>query len=391
MDRVRNPFAPGAGSRPRALVGRGAILEDAETALKRALIGRSFQSQMLLGLRGVGKTVLLNEIEDRAKREGYETSFVEAPEHKNLPDLLYPEMRQILRRLSTIEAARASTMRAFGALRNFCSIFKIKIADVEIGVDPVPGEADSGDLERDLVDLFLLIGEAAQAAERGWVLLVDEIQYLDEPALSAIIVAIHRITQKSLPVVFMGAGLPQIARLSGDAKSYSERLFVYPTVGPLDQQAACEALRKPIEDEGANISDRAVATVVARTHGYPFFIQEWGHHAWNEAAESEIKNADVERATQLALKRLDEGFFNVRIDRLTAAEVDYVRAMASIGQGPYRTTDVAKRLGKKPTSLGPRRDSLIKKGMTYSPSYGNIDFTVPLFNEFLVRRYGPLH
>jgi hypothetical protein len=391
MDRVRNPFAPGAGSRPRALAGRGAILEDAETALKRALIGRSFQSQMLLGLRGVGKTVLLNEIEDRAKREGYETSFVEAPEHKNLPDLLYPEMRQILRRLSTIEAARASTMRAFGALRNFASIFKIKIADVEIGVDPVPGEADSGDLERDLVDLFLLIGEAAQAAERGWVLLVDEIQYLDEPALSAIIVAIHRITQKSLPVVFMGAGLPQIARLSGDAKSYSERLFVYPAVGPLDRQAACEALRKPIEDEGANISDPAVATVVARTHGYPFFIQEWGHHAWNEAADSEIKNADVERATQLALKRLDQGFFNVRIDRLTAAEVDYVRAMASIGQGPYRTTDVARQLGKKPTSLGPRRDSLIKKGMAYSPSYGNIDFTVPLFNEFLVRRYGPLH
>jgi hypothetical protein len=387
MDPVRNPFAPGAGSQPPELAGRDEIVYDAEIAVQRALLGKHTQSQMLLGLRGVGKTVLLNRIEEIAETHGHVTSFIEAPENKRFAELLYPKAHQAIRQLSLVEAAKAKAYSAMRALRAFASVFNISVGDFSISVDPEPGVADSGNLEFDLTDLFLRIGETAKAAGKAWSLFVDEIQYLTEPELAAVIVSMHRVNQKSLPVLLFGAGLPQVAALSGDAKSYAERLFKYPAVGPLASEAASDAIVQPIENEGETIEADAVSLIVEKTQGYPYFLQEWGYQTWNAARQSPIEAEDVSSGSQAALGRLDEGFFKVRFDRLTPKERDYVVAMASLGTGPYRSSDVADALGENVQSLGPRRAQIIKKGMIYSPSHGDIAFTVPMFEEYLKRHW----
>jgi len=296
-------------------------------------------------------------------------------------------MHQVLRRLSLLESAKDKAFRSMKALRSFASAFKIQMGDFSLSVDPEPGLADSGNLEFDLSDVFVSIGEAAKAAGKGWCLLIDEVQYLKEDELSALIVALHRIGQKQLPVIFFGAGLPQLAGLSGDAKSYAERLFSYPKVGPLDSDAARQAVNDPIKEEEEEISDDALLALISVTEGYPYFLQEWGYQAWNTADESPIDLADVNAATELALKRLDEGFFQVRFDRLTPREREYVIAMAQLGDGPYRSSDVAERLNQPPSKLGPRRAQIISKGMIYSPQYGDIDFTVPMFADYLRRNW----
>lgn len=385
MDPVRNPFAPGAGSEPPELAGRDEIINVAEIAVQRAVQGRRGKSQILLGLRGVGKTVLLNKIEQIAESHHCVPSFIEAPEDRSLAELLYPKIHQALRQLSLIEAAKAKSHAAMRALRGFASAFKIKVGDVSISVDPEVGVADSGNLEYDLIDLFVRVGEAAKAGERAWALLIDEVQYLSEKELSALIVALHRVNQKALPIVFFGAGLPQVAALSGDAKSYAERLFDFPQIGPLGPEAASLAVRQPIEDEGETIADKALASIVKRTEGYPYFLQEWGYQAWNVADASPIGAGDVKAASKAALKRLDEGFFRVRYDRLSPKEREYVTAMASLGKGPYRSSDVADKLGENVQTLAPRRAKIINKGMIYSPGHGDIDFTVPMFDDFLRR------
>lgn len=387
MDPVRNPFAPGAGSQPPELAGRDEIIEDAITALKRTMIGKHARSQMLLGLRGTGKTVLLNTIENEAEKNGYLTSVIEAPEEKPLAELLYPKMQQVLRKLSLIKSAKAKTHDAMKALRSFASVFKIQIGDLSVSVDPEPGVADSGNLEYDLPDMFVAIGTAAKAAGRGWCLLIDEVQYLESEELAALIVAIHKIGQKQLPVIFFGAGLPQLAGLSGDAKSYAERLFSYPKVGALDEEAALTAIREPINDEGEEITSSALSEIQKITEGYPYFLQEWGFQSWNTANASPINDNDIKKATENALRRLDDGFFQVRFDRLTPKEREYVIAMAELGKGPYRSSEVADRLGEPPSKLGPRRAQIIAKGMIYSPQYGDIDFTVPMFDDYLRRNW----
>lgn len=387
MDQVRNPFAPGAGNRPPELAGRESILEDASVAIQRALLGKPSRSQMLLGLRGVGKTVLLNKIQEVAEEHGHITSFIEAPEGKPLCDLLYPRAFQALRKLSLIESSKAKAVSALRALRSFASAFHVKIGDMEIAVDPEAGAADSGDLETDLPDLFVRIGEAAKAANRAWTLLIDEVQYLKSEDLAALIVAIHKVNQKNLPVLFFGAGLPQVAALSGDAKSYAERLFHYPHVGALDDAAARSAIRQPIEDESESISDQALEEIIAKTRGYPYFLQEWGYQCWSLAIESPIGADVATSAATSATRRLDDGFFKVRFDRLTPKEREYVIAMAELGPGPYRSADVAEKLGESHRSLGPRRSQIISKGMIYSPSHGDIAFTVPMFNDYLIRNF----
>jgi hypothetical protein len=387
MDAVRNPFAPGAGSKPPELAGRGAILHEAEIALQRVIVGRHDRSQILLGLRGTGKTVLLNAIETLAQKHNHITSFIEAPETGRFADQLYPKLHQALRKFSGMEAAKAAALSGMRALRSFAGAFKIEIGGVGISVDPEPGVADSGNLEFDLIDLFQALGRAAQAAGRGWSLFIDELQYLEEAELAALIVAIHRSNQTGLPILFFGAGLPQIAALSGDAKSYAERLFSFPGVGPLDREAATAAIRQPIEEEGERIEDAALESIFRATHGYPYFLQEWGYQAWNAATASPVTAEDVRIASANALKRLDQGFFRVRLDRLTPKERDYVLAMASLGPGPYRSAEVADALGESTQSLGPRRASIINKGMIYSPAHGDIDFTVPMFDDFLRRTF----
>lgn len=387
MDPVRNPFAPGAGSQPPELAGREEIIAAADTALQRVLLGRPAQSQILLGLRGVGKTVLLNKIENMAEDCGYVTSFIEAPEDRKLVDLLYPKIHQVLRKLSLVEEAKASSYAALRALRGFASAFKISVGDFEVSVDPEPGIADSGNLEFDLTELFLKVGEAAKSAGRGWALFIDEVQYLAPGELGALIVAIHRVNQKALPILLFGAGLPAIAALSGDAKSYAERLFAFPRVDALPEADAVNAIRQPIEDEGESIDDAVLDRIIALTRGYPYFLQEWGYQVWNASADSPINISCIEVAEKEALRRLDEGFFKVRIDRLTPKEKEYVIAMARLGGGPYRSADVAETLREKLTTLGPRRAQIIAKGMIYSPAHGDIAFTVPMFDEYLKRHW----
>lgn len=341
---------------------------------------------MLLGLRGTGKTVLLNEIGRIAELDGLLVSRLESPEGESLARLLYPEMRKVIRSLSGLEAAKQIAMRGWRGLRNFAAIFKIEMGGVELGIEPEPGLADTGDIEYDLPDLFMVIGEAAQAGGRGWLLLIDEVQYLRDADLSALIVALHRVSQRGLPVLLVGAGLPQIARLAGEAKSYAERLFQYPPVGALDPASAALAVEKPILDEQAAIAPDALRTIVERTGGYPFFLQEWGSVVWDNADGPEITFADADHAYIETLALLDEGFFKVRIDRLTKAEVQFVRAMAALGNGPYAMADVAHAMGRTQKSLGPARSSIITKGMIYSTDHGYLDFTVPLFADFMRRR-----
>lgn len=387
MDPVRNPFAPGAGSRPPELAGRDSILSDALIAIQRASIGKQSRPQMLLGLRGVGKTVLLSKIEDMAENEGHLTSFIEAPEGKSLSELLIPKLNQVLRKLSSTEGAKAKAHQALRALRSFASVFKFEYGDISLSVDPEQGVADSGDLESDLPELFVRVGEAAKAAGKPWTLLIDEVQYIQQADLAALIVALHKISQKELPVLFFGAGLPQVAALSGDAKSYAERLFHYPAVGPLIPDDAKTAISQPVIDEGESISNDALNEIVIKTQGYPYFLQEWGYQCWNIASGAEITITDAVQAASEATKRLDDGFFKVRFDRLTPKEREYVIAMARLGAGPYRSSDVASALGETSQSLGPRRAQIISKGMIYSPSHGDIAFTVPMFNDYLIRNF----
>lgn len=385
MDPVRNPFAPGAGSRPPELAGRQLIIEDARVALERALLGKPSRSQMFLGLRGVGKTVLLNTVEAMARERGHLTSIIEAPESKSLGELLLPRVHQVLRKLSVTDHAKAKAHEAMRALRSFASVFKLEYGNLAIAVDPEVGVADSGDLENDLPELFVRIGEAAKAAGKAWTLLIDEVQYLSQKDLAALIVSLHKINQANLPVLFFGAGLPQVAALSGEAKSYAERLFHYPDVGALPETDAKAAIQQPVSDEGASIDDAALTEIFLKTRGYPYFLQEWGHQSWNLAAGNTITLNDARQAEATTLKRLDEGFFKVRFDRLTPKEREYVIAMAKLGNGPYRSSDVADALGETAQSLGPRRAQIISKGMIYSPSHGDIAFTVPMFNDYLIR------
>ncbi|MGI9322959.1 MAG: AAA family ATPase [Pseudomonadales bacterium] len=387
MNPVNNPFAPGAGTQPPELAGRDYIISNARTALQRVAAGRHAKSQILQGLRGTGKTVLLNKVKHLAEANACMVAFIEAPEDGTLASLLYPQVHQVLRRLSALENTKAQAHRAMRALKSFASAFKVSMGDITIAVDAEPGTADSGNLEFDLCDLFTRIGEAAKSAGQPWVLLIDELQYLRKDELAALIVALHRTSQENLPVLFFGAGLPHLAAMAGDAKSYAERLFDFPSVGPLDQEAASQAIRQPIENEGESISAPALKQLLAVTKGYPYFLQEWGFQAWNTATTSPISKSDVTEASTTALQRLDEGFFRVRYDRLTPKEKEYVIAMTRCGQEPYRSADIAQRLGVPMSSLTPRRASIVTKGVIYSPAHGDVAFTVPMFEEF-VRRMG---
>ena len=385
MDSIGNPFAPGAGTQPPELAGRDQLLDDAKVAIGRVKHGRSSRSQILLGLRGVGKTVLLNTIRDLADKDGYKTIVLEAPEERRLAEMLVPPLRTLLFSLSRVDRAKDLAKRGLGVLRAFAGAFKVTAGDVEFGVQAEAGAADSGDLEADLPQLFLAASEAAKAAATPIALLIDEVQYLSSADLGALITAIHKVGQRGLPFIFFGAGLPQLAALAGEAKSYAERLFLYPDVGPLGPEAAREAIRAPVEEAGERITEDALALIATRTRGFPYFLQEWGFHAWKTADASPITRDHVEEASVNAIQQLDQGFFRVRLDRLTPREKEYMRAMASLGPGPHTSGDIAKVLRILVTAAGPPRNALIKKGMIFSPQHGETAFTVPMFDEFMTR------
>lgn len=384
MDPTRNPFTPGAGARPPELAGREAIIESATIAIQRIARGRQEKSQMLLGLRGVGKTVLLNRIGQIAEDLGAIVASLEAPEGQRLAAYLAPALKSVLLRLSRLDKARDLAKRALAMLRGFARAFKVSIGEIEIEILPET-LADSGNLEVDLPELMGCVGRAAKAAQTTVVITLDEVQYLSEEDLRALIVAMHKIAQRDLPVILFGAGLPQVAALAGEAKSYAERLFDYPEVGPLTPEAARSALRDPIEEEGESISETALTKILFITEGYPYFLQEWGKHSWNTADHSPIRLDDVEHASNLATEALDRSFFRVRFDRLTPREQDYLRAMAALGSGPHRSGDIAEALHITVQTAAPLRTGLIKKGMIWSPAHGQTAFTVPMFDTFMVR------
>ncbi|HEY6916110.1 MAG TPA: ATP-binding protein [Allosphingosinicella sp.] len=387
MDPVTNPYAPGAGSQPPELAGRSEILERTRITLARVQRGRPAKSFMLVGLRGVGKTVLLNRISEIAEEAGFIAALVETPENKSLPEVLLPCLRKILLRLDSKEKVNEAVKRGLMVLKGFANALKITVGEIEFGlsIDPAHGVADSGDIEADLPDLFEAVGRAAQSKGIAVALIIDEVQYIKEIEFSALIMAVHRISQKQLPLVVIGAGLPQLVGLAGRSKSYAERLFDYPEVGPLSPVDAEAALVEPARREEVEFDPAAIARAVELTHGYPYFLQEWGYHSWNSAMASPITLIDVERATTEALRSLDESFFRVRFDRLTPREKDYLFAMADLGEGPHRSGDVASRLGVAVESIAPVRSSLIKKGMIFSPAHGDTAFTVPMFDEYLQR------
>ncbi|HEX3729903.1 MAG TPA: ATP-binding protein [Opitutaceae bacterium] len=387
LDPIGNPYAPGAGTPPPELAGRSDLLEKVRIALERTRRGLPTKSLMMVGLRGVGKTVLLDRMRDEAEGMGIQTLRVEAPEKRSLPGLLAPELRQALLRLSRNEKARDLAQRALKALAGFAKALKVKYDDIEVGFDfdPEPGLADNGDLAWDLQALIEAAGIAAQKAESALALFVDELQYVAEDELAALITALHRAAQRKLPVILVGAGLPQLIGRAGRAKSYAERLFEFPNVGALDDQASRAAIAKPAEAQGAQVNPDALERIIRETQGYPYFLQEWGKHAWDAATASPITLADVQKASVTAIAALDESFFRIRFDRLTPLERRYLRAMAELGAGPHRSGDIAGELKRDVTSLAPTRGQLMAKGMVSSPSHGDTAFTVPLFHEFMRR------
>jgi len=386
MDPVRNPFAPGAGTRPPELAGRDDLIERAEVALDRIALGRPARSFILYGLRGVGKTVLLGKIRQDAEARGLQAVRIEAPEDRSLPAILAAPLRAMLLKLDRMESAKSGAKRALAALASFAKL-KLRYADIEVSLDfdPLPGVADSGDIEVDLSELLLAVGEAAKERGTAVILCIDELQYVRENEMGALISALHAVAQAALPVTMVGAGLPQLLGRMGRAKSYSERLFEYVEVARLDNGAARNAIMLPIEREEEEIEPAAVDAIVRETQGYPYFLQEFGKHAWDLAFCSPITVQDVENATVTAVAELDASFFRVRFDRLTPTEKRYMRAMAELGAGPHRSGDIADMLGKQVTQLAPIRNSLIKKGMLYSPAHGDTAFTVPMFDAFMKR------
>jgi hypothetical protein len=386
MDPRRNPFAPGAGSRPPELAGREAVLESVAIALDRIRSGRHAQSTILLGLRGVGKTVLLNEMRKAANGVGIETVPIEAPEGQSLPTMLVPALRTALLKLDRGQAAMTLAKRGLGALARFVRAFKLSYGELEASLDLGEiGVADNGDLESDLIDLIDLVGAAAAERNTALVLFIDELQYVPTRELAALITALHRARQNDRPITLVAAGLPQLAGQMGKAKSYAERLFLFTTIGPLNDQAASDAIIHPIEAEDCSIDSDAVAKILDVTRGYPYFLQEWGKQSWDNADQCPITLSDVEQANPTAVAALDGSFFRVRFDRLTPSEKRYLRAMADLGEGPYNSTAIAEHLGRKPSSFGPVRASLVAKGMIYTPGYGETAFTVPLFDAFMRR------
>ena len=385
MDPRTNPYAPGAGTVPPELAGRSEVIEKAAIALDRCRNGLAARGLLLVGLRGVGKTVLLTRISQETEARDFVVVSIETPENRSLPALLIPALRTALLKLNRMSAAGDLGKRALRVLGGFVGAMKVKYQDIEFGLDlgSEPGVADSGDLEHDLVALFMEVGRAAKEKQTAFGLLIDEIQYIKEAEFAALIMALHKCTQNQLPVMLIGAGLPQLVGQAGRAKSYAERLFEYPQIGPLSKEATREALLAPAAKLGVEYEEEAIAEIYQQTQGYPYFLQEWGKYSWQCAEHSPILRSDVLFATDLAIAELDASFFRVRFDRLTPSEKRYLRAMAEIGATSQRSGDISSLLKREVQSVAPVRASLIAKGMIYSPSHGENSFTVPLFDGYL--------
>lgn len=389
MDPRRNPYTPNAGARPPVLAGRGDELANFDLLLGRLEAGYTEQSMIITGLRGVGKTVLLSEFRSRAEQADWAVVELEVAKHDDdaFGRILAREIRRALFAIAPSKRWRQKARRAAGALRSFSfTVGADGAMTAALDVEALEGAADSGMLDSDLSDVLIALGDAAQDHGTGVVFLLDEIQFLSPTQLEALIAAMHKTVQRTLPVTLVAAGLPQLPEIAGEAKSYAERLFKFPEIGSLSAPDAHAAIEEPASREGASFEQEAVASIFAYTEGYPYFIQEFGKAAWDLANGPAITAADVQRAHQEVEDKLDSSFFRVRLDRTTDLERAYLRAMADLGPSPQVAGEVAGLLNRTSQQCGPTRARLIDKGLLYTPSYGYAAFTVPQFDRYLKRR-----
>lgn len=388
MDSILNPYTPNAGARPDVVVGREEQTEAFEVLLKRLERGRTSQSLIVTGLRGVGKTVLLNEIRTIAESRSWQVVELEASksDERAFRQALATKLKAALLRLSPRARWSGRFERAGSALSAF-SISMDASGTWSLGwnVPAAEGLADHGDLAMDLTDLMVELGEAAKEVHRGIVLAIDEVQFLRKPQLEALIQAIHKTVQRGLPITFVGAGLPQIAELAGDAKSYAERLFKFPEIGSLNAQDASDAIARPAQAEGVEWDELALKYAVATTKGYPYFIQELASQAWETATGDTITLDAVKGAIEAYEAKLDSSFFRVRLDRATPLQTAYMRAMAQLGPEPQKASEVASVMGRESTQVAPTRAELIDMGLLYTPEHGYAAFTVPDFDRYMMR------
>jgi hypothetical protein len=394
MDPVRNPYAPGAGQRPPELAGRDTELSAFDVVLERIAHGRPERSLVLTGLRGVGKTVLLNQLRSAAISRGWGTGKIEARPDQSLRRPVSSALHMALRELGPRHGDQESVAEVLGVVKAFAQ--RVAPADAKVrdrwqpGID-VPaatGRADSGDMEIDLVELLSDAAGVAADIGSGIALFIDEMQDVQPDDVSAICAACHELSQQGAPLIVVGAGLPHLPAVLSASKSYSERLFRYLRIDRLERDAADRALIAPAEREGVEFAPGALDALYEAADGYPYFVQAYGKVTWDVAASSPITADDVAMAAPVAETELAVGFFGSRYDRATPAEREYMHAMAELG-GPQgaavATSEVAVSLGRKPASLSPARDSLIKKGLVYSAERGQIAFTVPHFGRYLLR------
>lgn len=383
MDRFENPFRPGAGAPPPALMGRSALIEAFDVEMQRTALGRPSRGLVAVGLRGVGKTVLLNRFVEIAQQIDAGICFIEAPEG----DDLLRELCLVLRReLFRLERARPSA-RITRALSVVKSLSLTIPGGLSVGIDiDVPrGLADSGDLAFDLTETLVAVGDAFRDQQRGLLLSVDEMQSVPTGQMAALLAAYHRCVQRSLPVLLVGAGLPGLLGLLGDSKSYAERMFIVNSIGPLDSMDAAAVIRKPLTSRNLEITESALNQVIEEAGRYPYFLQVWGYHLWNAARRSPFTDGLVSRIAGEVRTALDRDFFSIRLDRVTPRERDYLAAMARLGPGPHDSGVVAEAAGMTVQVAGPKRTALIRKGMVFSPRHGQTAFTVPMFDDFLRR------
>lgn len=388
MDPHSNPYTPNAGATPPLVVGRDDQLASFDVLLSRLERGRTEQSMIITGLRGVGKTVLLGQFRKKATARKWATIDLEVSKHDN-DDF----RRQLARGFRSALFEMSAKARWGDRARRLAAVIKSFTFAIDpdgritagLDTEAAEGVADSGDLASDLTELLVAVGEAAAQHKTGVVLLLDEIQFLRREQLEAVVAAIHKTVQRELPITMVGAGLPQIAELAGEAKSYAERLFKFPDIGVLSEADANAALHEPAMQEGVTFESDALKLACEVTGRYPYFVQELGYAVWPLASGNRITRADVERAQPVYEEKLDSSFFRVRLDRATELEQAYLRAMAELGPEPQLASAVARLLNRSSEQCGPTRAGLIEKGLLYTPSHGYAAFTVPHFDQFMRR------
>ena len=387
MDMMTNPFSPNAGSRPPELVGRDRILEEARVLMGRTQLRRSEQSMLIKGLRGVGKTVILNEIASRAEAMGNVLPVcIEACESKTLGELIAVPLKMALLKLSRYEGAMDKLKTGLSVLRNFMGSIHIHFEDVDLELEPMKGVGNSGDRQFDLIEVMKSVAEAAAQKNQAVVLLIDEVHCLGKDDLETLVMGLHKMQQLQLPLAMIGAGLPIIVKLAGMAKTYAERLFRFPDVGPLDKADVDRVIEKPLQQAGVKIEKNALDMIYAQSLGYPYFVQQWGKQLWNYVSGKTVSVDDVRRVKELVEYSLDADFFMMRMERVTPSEYKFLLGMSRcVKNDVCPIAEVAHSMRVELAAIAQRRVSLIKKGLIYCPSRGVVAFTVPMFAEYLKR------